>query len=132
MLRNKIEYLLRVLLRSKLGPTKGVEPENWSFAFNPLWQPTEGEKIDARNKQAQTDQIYITQQVLHPEEVRSSRFGGDTYSPETTLDEQLDAMDIIEASQEKALEIAGSQKPPPQDEKPTETPEADETPKPAK
>jgi phage-related protein (TIGR01555 family) len=89
-LRPQLEKLLRLVLRTKSGPTRGKEPENWSFAFNPLWQLTEAEIAEARNKQAQTDQIYITNTVLDPMEVRSSRFGGDAYSNETTLDPEIE------------------------------------------
>jgi hypothetical protein len=71
---------------SKEGPTKGKVLDDWSLEFNPLWQPTEQETVEMRNKQAETDKIYIEQQVLTPEEVTLSRFGGDEYSIETSVD----------------------------------------------
>lgn len=88
-LRPRLEKLLRYLFLAKQGPAGGREPSNWSFAFNPLSQLTELEQAGLRNKQAQTDQVYISEGVVAAEEVRMSRFGGDAYSPETTLDQDL-------------------------------------------
>ena len=62
--------------------------EEWFVQFNPLWQPTQAEIITQRYQQAQADQIYLNSGVLLPEEVASSRFGGDTYTHETELTEE--------------------------------------------
>ena len=70
------------------------------MAFNPLWQMTEAERVDIRLKQSQADVAYINAQVLTPEEVASSRFGGDAYSIETKLD--LEARAAFEAELEAA------------------------------
>lgn len=66
----------------------GEDPENvnHSITFKPLWQPTEKEIAEARKVQAETDQIYLTEQVTSPEEIALSRFGGDQYSFETHID----------------------------------------------
>lgn len=63
-----------------------VEPEKWSISFRPLWQLSDAETATARKSQAETDQIYINTQVLSPEDVAVSRFGGDDYSYETVVD----------------------------------------------
>lgn len=97
-LRPKLERLLTLLFRAKDGPTGGVEPEEWSFKFNPLWQLTDAERADLHSKQSAADQIYISNGVLHPEEVRESRFGGDEYSVETQLDPSLSATDEIQSA----------------------------------
>jgi hypothetical protein len=85
-----LERLVYLVMISKEGPTKGVEIDGWAIKFNPLWQPTEKEIIEARKLQAETDHIYITDGVLGPEEVRESRFGGESYSIETKVEGDLD------------------------------------------
>lgn len=60
--------------------------EDWSFEFSPLWQPTDKELAETRKTQAETDQIYIMNNVLDPAEVAVSRFGPDGYSMETVID----------------------------------------------
>jgi phage-related protein (TIGR01555 family) len=97
-LRQQLERLVYLIMLSKEGPTNGKVLEDWSLEFNPLWQPTEIEVVEMRNKQAETDKIYIENQVLTPEEVTVSRFGGDEYSIETSVD--IDARKPIEGNQE--------------------------------
>lgn len=67
---------------------RGQDPStiNHSIRFKPLWQPTDQETAQARLAQAQTDQIYIVNDVVAPEEIALSRFGGDQYSYETRVD----------------------------------------------
>jgi phage-related protein (TIGR01555 family) len=86
VLRPAIDRVLEVLFASKEGPTKGREPENWSYEFNPLWQETDQERATTRKTQAEADSIYLADGVLDPDEVAMSRFGGDTYSTDTVLD----------------------------------------------
>jgi phage-related protein (TIGR01555 family) len=62
-----------------------LEP-GWHVEFPPLWQPSETETAQSRNVQAQTDQIYIANNVLTPEEVAQARYGGASYSFETPID----------------------------------------------
>jgi len=66
----------------------GEDPEtiNHSVRFKPLWQPSEKEIADAHLVQAQCDQIYMQNDVVSPEEIGLSRFGGDQYSYETRID----------------------------------------------
>lgn len=86
-LRPALNRVVQVLFASRDGPTGGAEPDNWTVEFRPLWQLTEGEAADLRLKQAQVDKLYVDSGVLMPEEVAVSRFGGDAYSTETTLDQ---------------------------------------------
>lgn len=80
------ERFLRILFRAKAGPTKGIEPDNWTVSFPPLWQPTEQERATTRKMVAETDAIYYDMGVVTSSEVRSSRFGSDEYSSETVID----------------------------------------------
>jgi phage-related protein (TIGR01555 family) len=86
VVRPAIDRILDVLFASREGPTRGKQPENWSYVFNPLWQETDAERATTRKTQAETDSLYLADGVLDPEEVAMSRFGGDAYSTETVLD----------------------------------------------
>lgn len=112
----KLNRVLHLLFISKDGPTGGVEPKNWSVAFNPLWQLDEAQLATMRKTQADTDASYITNQVLTPEEVAMSRFGGDAYSVETTLDTEARAVaQDQDAKIKSALKDAYDQQPDPAD-----------------
>lgn len=75
------------------------------FKFKSLYQLDELEQAELRNKQAQTDQIYISTGVLDPTEVAESRFGSDDYSTETTLDEEARAQGLIGAGNAGAQQL---------------------------
>lgn len=98
VLRPRLEYLLTILLNASDGPTRGVEPGSWGFEFNPLFQEDAKEKAEARLSIARSDDIYLGHGVLTSEEVALSRFGGDKYSAETSLDKDERA----ETEQERA------------------------------
>jgi len=99
-IRGPLEKLIRYIMLSKESGFKGIEPEEWSIVFKPLWEPTEMEIVDMRWKQAQTDQIYITNNVLDPDEVAESRFGGEEYSIETQIDEGRERKEENEEQEE--------------------------------
>lgn len=80
-----LERIIELAMICSQGPTQGKEIENWAIEFKPLWQMSEKEEAEVRKIQAETDQVYIDSGVLAPEEVTLSRFGGDSYSTETTL-----------------------------------------------
>lgn len=77
--------LVKLLLKSKQGPTRGVEPEKWEIRFNPLYQMSALETAQLRDLVATTDVKYITAGVTTNDEVAASRFGGE-WSPETYVD----------------------------------------------
>ena len=87
-LRPCLEKLMRYIMLSKDGPFNGVEPENWSLQFIPLWQNTEEQEAIVRRTIAETDVMYINAGVLDPSEVAISRFGGNKWSRETEIDLQ--------------------------------------------
>lgn len=51
----------------------GVDPPD-GVTFAPLWTPTERESAETRKIDADTDAIYLSTEVLSPEEVRARRF----------------------------------------------------------
>lgn len=69
----------------ELNKEMGTIPEKeLTIKYNPVWTPSEKDLIEMRNKQAQTDKIYIDTNVLTAEEVQESRFTEAGYSFETT------------------------------------------------
>lgn len=81
-----LEKLTRYIFKSKKGITDGVEPENWTIKFNPLWQNTEEQEAVLRRTVAETDCMYIDRGVLTPEEVAISRYSGDRWTMNTLID----------------------------------------------
>jgi phage-related protein (TIGR01555 family) len=67
-LKPPLQYLVKIIS----GYVKGeAEP---GIDFNPVWEPTQKETIEMRDKQSQTDERYINTGVLDTDEVRASRF----------------------------------------------------------
>ena len=99
VLRARLDRIVRLVLISREGPTRGVEPEGWRVVLPSLWQPTPVEEAEIRAKQATIDTAYITAQVLTPEEVAVSRFRKEGYSTDTSIDlEHRQAMIEADAS----------------------------------
>ena len=98
-----------------VAPTVGMDPET-PFMFNPLSLPSDKEIADTRKVIADTDKIYVDMGALDAvDEVRESRFGGDSYSMETKLDPSLDMKAEAEADAEikrqEALVMATAKQP---------------------
>jgi phage-related protein (TIGR01555 family) len=77
-----LQYLV-FLVGTSVGNKKPI------ISFNSVWEPTLKELIEMRNSQAETDQIYMQNQVVSPDEIRDSRFGGKEYSFETEIEGEL-------------------------------------------
>lgn len=71
-LRPKIRHIIDMI-----GEPLDIAPGAIDFTFNSLWQLSEMDEADVRYKTAQTDEVYIRNQVVEPEEVAISRFSGD-------------------------------------------------------
>lgn len=110
-LRPRLEQLVRLLMLSPGGPTGGQEPDVWCVEFCPLWQPSEKEIVETRRVQAEIDEKYYNMGALGTSEIRASRWGGDSYSLETKLDKEWDA--VVEAQTEADLERAQNPTPAP-------------------
>ncbi len=80
-LRPALERLYTIGFRSTQGPTQGREPAKWHLKFRPLWQSTAGETADLRLKTSQADASDIEHQIITPEEVAATRYGGAEYNP---------------------------------------------------
>ncbi len=88
LLREPIERLVRYILLSKEGPTKGKLPKKWSVTFRPLWQLDETGQADVYLKQAQGDEIYAQMGAASPDEIAMSRFGSQQPGAQLQLDMQ--------------------------------------------
>jgi phage-related protein (TIGR01555 family) len=100
-------------------PTVGIT-DGYDIQYRPLDQPTEAQQADTRQKNAQTDQVYVDLGVLTPDEVRQSRFGSAKYSAETTLSAE-GAPDLYAAQQAAIAEQIAAASP---KAAPVETPPA--------
>ena len=94
----QIEQLVRFVMLSKEGPTKGKEPSTWSVEWYPLSQPSAKEKADTNLVIAQTDQINIETGLYTAQEAAESHYRGDTYSADIVVDwETREAQDKTES-----------------------------------
>jgi len=97
-----IEQIFEQLFRT---PEFNDVPENWEVDWHPLVQMSEAEKAEIAAKMASADAAYVTAAVLSPHEVALSRFGGENYSLETQLDEEMRGlMKPAEGEEEEAVE----------------------------
>ncbi|MCP4967381.1 MAG: DUF1073 domain-containing protein [bacterium] len=119
----ELEKLVGLMFRAKEGPTGGVEPDRWKVVPKPLTQMNEKDTADLRKTTAESDGIYVANDVLTPEEVAQSRFGGAMWSMETTLDLEARA-EIAEAEEE----MKNNPPPPPPVPPPSPFPPTDEPP----
>lgn len=104
-LSEPLEKLVEVVMLSKKGPTKGkLISDDWDVAFPPLWQESDSQQSETRKRNAETDKIYVELGALAPEEVRESRWGGDTYSDETSIDSTRDLVKERDTERKTELE----------------------------
>lgn len=101
-----IERLTRALMLSRGSPTRGIEPENWTIVYRPLWQPSQKEQADTRGVMAQADAVYFDRGVLSAEEIRQARFGGDTFKVDTSIesDDLEDDRDLDETAEGEGVD----------------------------
>lgn len=72
-----------------------------AFEFCSLWQMTDLEEVEIRERQSKVDQAYITLGVLAPNEVRESRFTMGGYSTETVLSAEWEDLDSEEDAEDQ-------------------------------
>jgi len=115
-LKPLLERLTKIIMLSKDGYFKGIEPEDWKIKFNPLKQTSETEDATVKKTNAEADCAYVNAGVLDAAEVAESRFGGDTYGKQIVLSigvrEPMPMKDKISLSkdknkEEKGIEIKG-------------------------
>lgn len=91
-----MERVLRLVLRSKAGPTLGVEPDKWSIKFPPPRRPSSKEAAEINKAQADGDAIYVDLGVLTRAQVARARFGGSENNDIVLTPEELKALEGAE------------------------------------
>lgn len=88
-LRPQLEYLVRLLMQASDECGGSLDPDtvDWSIEFNPLWSVDSQTDAAIRLNNAQSDQIYIQNGVLSPDEVKETRFGSGGMDPDGTVDD---------------------------------------------
>ena len=104
--KRPLQHLMKMIMLSKDGPTKGKVPESWRIKFNDLFELNEREKADVRARVAAVDGRYLQLGVLHPQEVADARYGGSEWSMELTLDPSL-PRELPQAPGQKAVPPGG-------------------------
>ena len=84
-LKPQLVQFLKLVFADKSGPTKGVEPKDWSIEFKPLYQEPQSVILANQKIQAEIDNMNIMNGILTAEEVAQSRYGSGEYSFETKL-----------------------------------------------
>ncbi|WP_332649694.1 DUF1073 domain-containing protein [Lysinibacillus sp. 54212] len=76
-LKPLIEKLIRILLMCDKELGGRVDPESleWEIKFNPLWNVDAKTDAEIRKLVAETDQIYLVNNILTEDEIREKRFG---------------------------------------------------------
>jgi len=97
-LRPAAEQLVQLLLRSKRGPTGGVEPAAWSIKFESLQRLNDLQKADLESKQAATDKMLLDAQVQTRDEWRQKLIASGRLvpleKPEATQETVVPAVDV--------------------------------------
>lgn len=84
-MRPQFERLSCLQMKSHCSVTRGREPRRWKFLFKPLWQMSDQERASFRKTIADTDSVYMQMGAVSAEEIAKSRWGGDEYSPEMSI-----------------------------------------------
>ncbi|MGY3186460.1 anti-CBASS protein Acb1 family protein [Lysinibacillus sp. TE18511] len=72
-----LEKLIRMLLMAEKELGGRIDPESleWEIQFNPLWNVDAKTDAEIRKLVAETDQIYLLNNVIMADEIREARFG---------------------------------------------------------
>lgn len=73
--RNQLALPLLNIVRD-VASEFGSDTDKISITFNPIWEPTQREKVEMANTQARTDEIYERIASITREEIRQNRFQG--------------------------------------------------------
>ena len=73
-LRPRYDRFFEILFACKQGPTKGTNPDDWSYTFPPLWQMSRGDVAKAELAEAQADDLRLQQGVLNEIQIMENRY----------------------------------------------------------
>lgn len=108
-----LKRLFRLILNGNSSPIALEAKQKLCFAWPPLWQPTSKERAEISKLNAETDQIYVQNEIVLPEEVAVSRFSGED-SPlkinvemrQAVLETDLNKTQLPENSAAASIELA--------------------------
>ena len=107
-LEPKLRRIYTLICKAKDSPTKGVMPaKGLEFVWHKLYEPSEKEQAEIRWLMAQSDEKYVQNEILLPEEVASSRFRNGDLNLDTEIDldlrkEKLATAELPPSGAEKA------------------------------
>lgn len=81
-----LEKLMEYIMLSRDSGYKGAINEDAKICFVPLWQLSDKEDAEYKYRIAQTDEIYVRNAVLSPEEIAINRFGEGGFNPDTVIE----------------------------------------------
>lgn len=112
-----LETLLTYYFLSKKSVTGGILPDDWSWQWHPLWQPTAEETARTQNLQSQALARFVdmavklnsigdpTALIVSGEEIRRSVFGGNEFGgTNIQLNEEVMSQALLEPEEEKEEE----------------------------
>ncbi len=83
---SRLERLVRLILVSNDGPTRGKEPDTWAVTMRDPRKLSPMQRSEIRARQAQIDTAMIAAKVITPEEVAISRYTSEGWSDATQID----------------------------------------------
>jgi len=105
MLKKPLAKLCRYVMLSKKSKWKGKIPENWAIKFPSLWALDEVQESELRLSMAQADALYLDRKVLKPVEVSNSRWGGESYSFDTKLQDRDVKGELSDEDKEEMIRL---------------------------
>lgn len=81
----QIERFVKLLMLQKKGPFGGKEISNWAIKWPSLYEEPMSVQVETKKKQMEIDRGYWDMGTLDEQEIRDSRFGGESYSFDTVL-----------------------------------------------
>lgn len=105
----RIRPALKILDEIILKNIFGYIPKEFSYKFNPLWQMSDKERADTQFVEAQTDAIYLTNDVMTPSTVAQELSARGTYNTlDNTAIEQTSKNFIEKYSPDDAVQPTNS------------------------
>lgn len=90
------ERILRLVLRSQQGPTKGVEPSSWKVTFPPVWSPGAKEQAEIRKIKVETATLAHDLGVVNAEQIARALFSGSEWDSEIVLTkDEIGALQVM-------------------------------------
>jgi phage-related protein (TIGR01555 family) len=107
---SNIRDFLRIIFNWKGGPTKGVEPERWSWEWEELYPTTPLEQSELELNWAQIDANRIQSGVYSPDDAAKSHYSTPEFNPHITID--FKERERLKKEREQQAIAAGQQQDP--------------------